>query len=106
MNPFRQSVPLSRKDLLLGALLVACLVVSALSTAGTTGVEFQALHTLLQGWAEGYLGRALAIAAFRLRAGDGLPGAGRPRVRDHLRHRPGHHQRPDQRRHLAPRAPP
>ena len=62
-------------------------IFAGISTAGTTGVEFQALHTLLQGWAEGYLGRALAIAAFIVGAvigfarGHGVPGARRARVR-------------------------
>lgn len=72
MNPFRHPVPLTPKDLLFGALLVACLVFAGLSTAGTTGVEFQTLHTMLQGWAEGYLGRALAIAAFLVGAAIGF----------------------------------
>jgi conjugal transfer pilus assembly protein TraA len=55
---------LSKKELVLCVLLVACLAFAGLATAGTTGPEFQALATMLQGWAEGYLGRALAIAAF------------------------------------------
>ncbi len=72
MTPFRQSVPLTRKDLLLGLGLLTCLVFAGVSTAGTSGVEFQTLHTLLQGWAEGYLGRALAIAAFIVGAAIGF----------------------------------
>ena len=72
MHSIRHSLPLSRKDLAYGACLLACLVFAGLSTAGTTGVEFQTLHTLLQGWAEGYLGRALAIAAFLVGAAIGF----------------------------------
>ena len=68
MNHLHRAVPLTRRDLLLGGLFLACLLFAGISTAGTTGVEFQALHTLLQGWAEGYLGRALAIAAFMVGA--------------------------------------
>ena len=72
MTSFRPLPPLTRKDLLLGLGLLACLVFAGLTTAGTTGVEFQTLHTLLQGWAEGYLGRALAIAAFLVGAAIGF----------------------------------
>lgn len=36
--------------------------------AGTTGVEFQAFFTKVQGWATGYLGKALAITAFLIGA--------------------------------------
>ena len=72
MTVFRQFVPLTRKELLLGIGLLICLVFAGISTAGTTGTEFQALHTLLQGWAEGYLGRALAIAAFIVGAVSGF----------------------------------
>ena len=64
MTPFRRAALPTPRDLLLGSLFVACLVFAGLTTAGTTGTEFQALHALLAGWAEGYLGRALAIAAF------------------------------------------
>lgn len=46
--------------------LVAAISLLAASTAhaGTTGTEFQALYNMLVGWASGYLGKALAIAAF------------------------------------------
>lgn len=36
--------------------------------AGTTGPEFQALFTMVSGWATGYLGKALAITAFLIGA--------------------------------------
>lgn len=59
----------SKKGLMLGAgLLVAGLV----AQAGTTGTEFQTLHTMLTGWANGYLGKALAVAAFLFGAGYGV----------------------------------
>lgn len=52
----------SRKNMLLAALLSLAAVTSA--HAGTTGTEFQGLFDMLVGWASGYLGKALAIAAF------------------------------------------
>lgn len=45
---------------------------SVASYAGTTGNEFQTLFTTLEGWATGYLGRTIAIAAFILGAGMSL----------------------------------
>ena len=42
------------------------------ATAGTSGTEFQGLHTTLTGWTEGFLGKALAIAAFLFGAGMGV----------------------------------
>ncbi|NJM44363.1 MAG: hypothetical protein HC858_11010 [Brachymonas sp.] len=43
-------------------LLMAALMTGA-AVAGTTGTEFQGLYDLLFGWAQGYLARAIAIAA-------------------------------------------
>ena len=57
----------SKKQVVVSGLLSALMVSSAWdSTAGggVTGTEFQALFDMLVGWAEGYLGKALAIAAF------------------------------------------
>jgi len=57
----------SKKQVVVGGLLSALMVSSALATTaggGVTGTEFQALFDMLVGWAEGYLGKALAIAAF------------------------------------------
>ena len=59
----------NQKGLMLGTALLA---VGMASQAGTTGTEFQALHTLLTGWANGYLGKALAVAAFLFGAGYGV----------------------------------
>ena len=54
-------------------LLATVLALTAVgATAGTTGTEFQGLHTMLTGWANGYLGKALAIAAFLFGAGYGV----------------------------------
>ena len=52
--------------------MVGLVAVAAASTAGTTGTEFQALHTMLAGWANGFLGKALAVAAFLFGAGYGV----------------------------------
>ncbi len=43
--------------------IVAGLMVSGIAGAGETGDEFEPLYDLLLGWAEGFLARALAIAA-------------------------------------------
>lgn len=64
-----QSNRSNAKGMLLG---VGLLMAGAMATAGTTGTEFQALHTLLTGWANGYLGKALAVAAFLFGAGYGV----------------------------------
>jgi conjugal transfer pilus assembly protein TraA len=40
--------------------------------AGTTGTEFQTMYQTLLDWATGYLGKAIAIAAFILGAGIGI----------------------------------
>jgi hypothetical protein len=40
--------------------------------AGTTGTEFQTMYTTLLNWATGYLGKAIAVAAFILGAGIGV----------------------------------
>ena len=55
---------------LLGNMLVGLglMVVAGAAFAGTTGPEFQALFDLVSGWASGYLGKALAIAAFLIGA--------------------------------------
>lgn len=39
------------------------LMATAAVMAGTTGDEFEELYNLLMGWAEGFLARAIAIAA-------------------------------------------
>ena len=58
------------------ALIAPVAVVLALSAssafAGTTGAEFQTMYTTLLSWATGYLGKAIAIAAFILGAGIGV----------------------------------
>lgn len=40
--------------------------------AGSTGNEFAAMYNMLLGWATGYLGKAMAIAAFLFGAGFGV----------------------------------
>ena len=52
--------PAARKS----ALLVGLMTAAATASASTEGTEFQDLYDMLVGWSEGYLGKALAIAAF------------------------------------------
>lgn len=55
-----------------GALAATVLVAGAVATAGTTGAEFQSFYDLMNNWATGYLGKAIAIAAFIFGAGIGM----------------------------------
>jgi conjugal transfer pilus assembly protein TraA len=59
----------NKKQMLLTVVLAA---VATSTFAATTGAEFQALYTLLAGWATGYLGKALAIGAFIVGAAIGF----------------------------------
>lgn len=60
-----QTLPPSRTILRVAVLLVIVTVVLATcAQAGTTGTEFQETYDLLLGWAQGYLGKIFAIAAF------------------------------------------
>lgn len=55
----------SRRNLKSAAVGTTLAVLGTAAHAGAvTGAEFQGLYDLLVGWAEGYLGMALAIAAF------------------------------------------
>lgn len=47
-------------------------MVSTSAMAGTTGTEFQALYNLMLGWAQGFLGKTIAISAFILGLGMGI----------------------------------
>ena len=68
MNPSRRPAALQ-----LLTPLALLLVFSASSAfAGTTGTEFQTMYTTLLDWATGYLGKAIAVAAFILGAGIGV----------------------------------
>lgn len=52
--------------------IAAMATVSNYAMAAQTGQEFQSLSTMLKGWAEGYLGLALALAAFVIGLAIGL----------------------------------
>lgn len=52
--------------------LAAAMLMASVATAGTTGAEFQGLFNTISGWTNGFLGRALAIAAFLFGAGVGI----------------------------------
>lgn len=45
---------------------------AGMAMAGTTGTEFTAMYTLVIGWANGFLGKTMAIAAFLFGAGYGV----------------------------------
>ena len=51
---------------------IALLLLAEPAAAGTTGTEFQTMYTTLLNWATGYLGKAIAVAAFILGAGIGV----------------------------------
>ena len=53
-------------------MLLALLLASPAAHAGTTGTEFQSMYSTLLNWATGYLGKAIAVAAFILGAGIGV----------------------------------
>lgn len=54
------------------ALVVSTFGVGSAAYAGSTGAEFQQIYELFLGWATGFLGKAMAIAAFLLGAGIGV----------------------------------
>ncbi len=64
-------MPLMRYRNLL-SLAVVLLLGTGAAYAGTTGAEFQTMYTTLLNWVTGYLGKAIAIAAFILGAGIGV----------------------------------
>jgi conjugal transfer pilus assembly protein TraA len=57
------------KQTVIGFLLT---LMAGLAVAGTTGTEFSAMYTLVIGWANGFLGKTMAIAAFLFGAGYGV----------------------------------
>ncbi len=52
--------------------MLLCLLATPAAYAGTTGTEFQSMYSTLLNWATGYLGKAIAVAAFILGAGIGV----------------------------------
>ena len=60
---------MSRKASLVSVLLVAS---AGVAIAGTTGAEFGNLYNILLGWTTGFLGKAMAFAAFLFGAGYGV----------------------------------
>ena len=65
MNEYRQITVLAPVALILA-------LGATTAFAGTTGAEFQTMYTTLLNWATGYLGKAIALAAFILGAGVGI----------------------------------
>jgi len=56
---------ISKKKIIL---IAAMLVISSSAFAGTTGTEFLALYTWINGVVTGYLGRAIALASVAIGA--------------------------------------
>ncbi len=69
MNPSRRTAFITPVALILATFLVFG---ASSAFAGTTGTEFQTMYTTLLNWATGYLGKAIAVAAFILGAGIGV----------------------------------
>ena len=77
MNPSSRvavNAPVAYPLSLFPAIFLAILLALGASSAfaGTTGAEFQTMYTTLLNWATGYLGKAIAVAAFILGAGIGV----------------------------------
>ena len=53
----------------LAQLVLAAMILAGAASAGVTGDEFKDLYDDANAWAEGYLGRAIALLAFLLGAG-------------------------------------
>ncbi len=75
-TPLNASLPVAQRNttrLAAVAPLALLLALGATSAfAGTTGTEFQTMYTTMLNWATGYLGKAIAVAAFILGAGIGV----------------------------------
>lgn len=50
----------------------AMVLATSVATAGTGGTEFDAMFTMIKDWAEGSLGKLLAVAAFLIGMGMGI----------------------------------
>ncbi len=61
-----------RRLALFTPIMLAVALCATPALAGTTGTEFQTMYTTLLDWVSGYLGKAIAIAAFILGAGIGV----------------------------------
>ena len=57
-----------KSSLLVVALAVMASMFSLNAAAGTTGAEFLGMYTTVLGWAQGYLGKSIAIGAFLIGA--------------------------------------
>ena len=53
------------------ALAIVALLIPAFAMAGTDGGEFEDLWNMVFGWAEGFLGKSIALIAFIIGAGIG-----------------------------------
>lgn len=65
----RAQVPVSKVLTVFIVFAILTFFFSLNADAGTTGTEFLALYTQIQGWATGYLGRIFAVSAFLVGCG-------------------------------------
>lgn len=55
-----------------GLLLATLMVIGGTAFAGTGGTTFDTIYTTVRGWAEGTLGKLLAVSAFIIGMGIGI----------------------------------
>ncbi|MHB8742094.1 MAG: TraA family conjugative transfer protein [Sulfuricaulis sp.] len=55
-----------------GLLVATLMVLAGTATAGTGGTTFDTIYTTVRGWAEGTLGKLLAVSAFIIGMGIGI----------------------------------
>ena len=74
LPPPRKDLPLkpSPRPPVIAPVAIVLALGATSAFAGTTGTEFQTMYTTLLNWATGYLGKAIAVAAFILGAGIGV----------------------------------
>jgi hypothetical protein len=63
--PLNRSLTPTRSSTVAPALGLVLMLAAGAALAGTTGTEFQTMYTTLLNWATGFLGKSIAIAAFR-----------------------------------------
>lgn len=65
-----KKAPRFNKNMLLP--MAALLTLAGTASAGSGGTEFNAMYTMVRNWAEGGLGKLLAVAAFLIGMGMGI----------------------------------
>lgn len=72
VNEINSKSFLNRIFLVLVAVMFLSVLMTSVSHAGTTGTEFKGVYDTLRNWTVGYLGRAIAMAAFVVGLGWGI----------------------------------